>query len=125
MPEEAAMQERRQSTRKKTFLGGRVVFDHRQSTMDCILKNLGPNGAKLVFGVMAPIPEEFDIQVAHMERWFRARVMWRGRNEAGVAFLDQNATTNIVPLDHAMRIRKLEADKARLKARVDQLGSGE
>jgi hypothetical protein len=119
------MQDRRQNTRKKTYLGGRVVFDHRQSTMDCILKNLGPKGAKLVFAATAPIPDEFDIQVAHMERSFRARIAWRSHDEAGVAFLDQSATTNIVPLDHAIRIRKLEADKARLEARVAELSSAE
>lgn len=119
------MQDRRQETRKKTFLGGRVVFNYRQSTMDCVLKNLGNNGAKLAFGVSALIPDEFDIQVARMERSFRARIAWRRRNEVGVAFLDDGATTNVVPLDQAIRLRKLEADKARLEARVAALSTAD
>lgn len=119
------MQDRRQSPRKKTFFGGRVVFNYRQCTLDCVLKNWGPQGAKLVFLRTALLPDEFDLQVSRMKQSFRARVAWRHRDEVGVSFLDDSATANVVPLDHAVRLRKLESDKTRLQARVAQLSSAE
>lgn len=119
------MQDRRQSFRRKTYLGGRVVFNHRQATMDCVLKNMGGGGAKLIFTNTASVPDEFDIQVARMERTFRARVEWRGQDELGVSFVEHRASSNVVPLDLAIKMRKLESENARLQRRVTQLSSGD
>jgi hypothetical protein len=119
------MQDRRQSFRRKTFLGGRVVFNHRQATMDCVLKNVGGSGAKLVFNNTASVPDEFDVQVARMERTFRARVEWRRQDELGVSFVEHRASSNVVPLDLAIKMRKLESENARLQRRVTQLSTGD
>lgn len=118
------MQDRRQNVRKKTFLGGRLAFDHRQSTMECLLKNMAERGAKLVFANTAIVPDEFDIHVARLDRAFRARVAWRSKTELGVSFLDGAANTNVVPLDLAIRLRKLESDRHRLQQRVAELTGG-
>lgn len=119
------MQDRRKNPRRKTYFGARVVYNHRQCTMDGILKNVGSQGAKLVFQRPALIPDEFDLQVARMEKSYRARVAWRGSQELGVSFLDEGTTTNVIPLDPAIRISRLEAAKARLQARVDQLSTAD
>jgi hypothetical protein len=119
------MQDRRQSFRRKTFLGGRVVFNHRQATMDCVLKNIGGGGAKLIFTNTASVPDEFDVQVARLERTFRARVAWRRQEEVGISFVERRASSNVVPLDLAIKMRKLESENARLQRRVIQLSSSE
>lgn len=119
------MQDRRKNPRRKTYFGARVVYNHRQCTMDGVLKNFGVQGAKLVFQRPALIPDEFDLQVARMEKAYRARVAWRGPQEMGVTFLDEGTTTNVIPLDPAMRISRLEAIRARLEARVTQLSTAE
>ena len=119
------MQDRRNSTRRKTFLGGKVVYNHRQSTMDCVLKNMADGGAKLVFSHLTLVPDEFDVQVDQMQRSFRARVVWRAKDELGITFVDNAAGSTVVPLDHAIRIRRLEADRAKLQRRVAELGGTE
>lgn len=52
------MQDRPQTQRRKTFLGARVVFNHRQSTMDCLVRNVGDRGAKLVAACSTRLPDE-------------------------------------------------------------------
>lgn len=43
-----AMLDRRLSARRKTCFGGRLVINERRSTLDCVLKNIGAHGAKLM-----------------------------------------------------------------------------
>ena len=100
------------------------MFNHRQSSMDCILRNLGERGARLTFAHAASLPDEFDLQVPRMERSFRARIVWRRRDELGVSFRDANSDGNVIPLDLAVRMRRLEADRARLQRRVSELSEG-
>lgn len=119
------MTDRRASARRKTYLGGRVVFNHRQSTLDCRLRNMGESGAKLQFDHPAFVPDEFDVQVARLERVYRARVTWRSRSEIGISFGQPASAANVVPLDQAVRIRRLEADRAALQRRIAELSGAE
>ena len=118
------MLDRRHSLRRKTYLGGRVVFNHRQSTMDCLVRNMGEQGARLAFTHPATVPHEFDLQVPRMGATFRVRIAWWGADELGVAFTTRE-TDNVIPLDMALRMRKLEAEKSRLTHRLAELGAGE
>jgi hypothetical protein len=124
-PGRQIMQERRLHARRKTFFGGRVVFAHRHATMDCVVKNMGERGAKLVFHAPTILPEEFDVQVVRLARAFRGRVIWRGGNELGISFAEEDGSAKVVPLDYAAVIRKLKAEKAKLEQRVTQLSSAE
>lgn len=119
------MQERRLHARRKTFFGGRVVFAHRHATMDCVVKNMGERGAKLVFHAPTILPEEFDVQVVRLARAFRGRVMWRSGSELGISFAEEDGSAKVVPLDYAAIIRTLKAEKAKLEQRVTQLSSAE
>ncbi len=44
-----ALTERRESDRRRTYLCGRITFNDRVSTMDCLIRNLSRNGAMLEF----------------------------------------------------------------------------
>lgn len=119
------LMDRRKTARRKTFLGGRVLFNHRQSSADCIIRDLGEQGARLKFHHTAYVPDRFDVQVPRMERSFRAHVTWRLRDEIGVSFVDAATASNVVPFDMAIRLQRLAADKARLQQRVAELSSAE
>jgi hypothetical protein len=118
------MQDRRKTARKKTFLGARVIFNHRQSTMDCLVRNIGDDGARLSFSGPAPFPDQVEVEVVRMDKTFRARVAWRRENELGVRFLAADSASNVIPIGHALKLRRLQADKARLESRVLELTSG-
>jgi hypothetical protein len=117
------MIERRQLARRKTFLGGRILFNNRRSTMDCIVKSVGECGARAVFDNTSVVPNDIEISVTRMERVFPARVVWRSEHAIGVTFLTPT-NEDFVPLDVALRLRQLETDNARLCRRVDELTMG-
>ena len=43
------MIERRSIVRHKTFINGRIYFNNRLSSMDCIVRDLTDNGSRLEF----------------------------------------------------------------------------
>ena len=118
------MQDRRKTTRRRTYIGGQIAFNRRSSLMDCLVRNISAEGAKLVFTQTATVPQEFDLSL-HQERVFRARVVWRRADEAGVAFLEPRPQTAPISLDLVRRLRQCEAEKAALQRRVEQLSTAE
>ena len=119
------MQERRRTIRTRSYLGGQIAFNRRSSALDCLVRNVSANGARIVFSNSVTLPAEFDLHIRHQEQSFRARIVWRRESELGVAFLGGQPASNVVPLDLARRVRDLEADKAALQRRVAQLSTAE
>ena len=117
------MQDRRQTTRTRTYFGGQIAFNQRMSVMDCLVRNISAEGAKLVFSETRTVPQEFDLSVHKNERTYRAKVIWRRADEAGVAFLEPRPQAAPVSLDLMRRLRQSEADKAALQRRIEQLSS--
>jgi hypothetical protein len=115
------MAERRKSERPRTYLGGVIAFNRRKSTMSCQVRNCSPAGARVAFTNTAVIPDEFDLTIAHKERSYRARMVWRGPNEAGIVFLSEHERSTPVPIEWAKRLRDCESEKAALRRRVAQL----
>ncbi|HZP69052.1 MAG TPA: PilZ domain-containing protein [Pseudolabrys sp.] len=107
--------------RSRTLLGGSIAFNNRASTMDCQVRNLSQGGAKVTFTNTAVVPDQFDLTIANRQRSFRARMVWRAPNEAGVAFLSEYDHDVPVPLELARRLRDCEAENAALRRRVAQL----
>ena len=114
------MQERRIVHRDRTYLGGQVAYNNRCSTMDCLVRNMSQNGAKIGFSNTALIPSEFDVLIPQKGESRRARIVWRGDKQAGVAFL-QSEKSAVISIESARRIKKLQAERDTLARRVAQL----
>lgn len=112
--------ERRAETRQRTYLGGQVVFNRRQSIQDCLIRNLTESGARLVFSFPAMIPASFELVINRGGESRLAQVRWRTRLAAGVSF-ENAAVASFVPLQATRRIRWLEQERAALEARVAEL----
>lgn len=80
------MGERRNHRRDLTYLGARVAFNGRGSTMDCLVRNLSTDGAKLSFSSTLGLPVECEISIRAGEPR-PARVVWREERTAGVEFM--------------------------------------
>lgn len=119
------MQDRRKTTRRRTYFGGQIAFNGQASLMDCLVRNISAEGAKLAFTETRAVPQEFDLSVHKNERTYRAKVIWRKADEAGVAFLEPRPQSAPVSLDLMRRLRQCEADNAALQRRVEQLSSPE
>ncbi len=116
--------ERRKHVRAPSYLGGRIAFNHLYATMDCLVRNISPEGARLVFAVPAVLPAAFILSIRTREQALNARVVWRTELEAGVVFDAPEPAREVVSLDMARRIKRLESEKAALARRVEEL-SGE
>jgi hypothetical protein len=114
------MRERREFQRGRTYLGGRLAFNNQYCTIDCLVRNMSRNGAKLVFEGSVLLPGEFELMLPQKGESRRARIVWRQQGEAGIAFL-QPGGESVVSIGMARRIKRLEADRAALAARVVEL----
>lgn len=114
------MLERRNTHRDRTYLGGRISFNHRRSTLDCLVRNLSQDGAMIVLSDAVAAPADFDIMIRHKGDSRRARIVWRDRDHIGIQFL-QSARDDVVSIEAARLINTLEADRAALKRRIAQL----
>jgi hypothetical protein len=117
------MLERRKAHRPRTYIQGQIVFDGRNSTIDCLVRNLSDAGAKLTFADLVNLPEVFDFALVHKGAHFRARTKWRTRDELGIAFLNWGSDGIPVPLELARRIKTCEAERESLRQRVAELAS--
>jgi hypothetical protein len=114
------MQDRRAFQRTRTYLGAQVVFNNRFSTVDCLVRNLSGDGAKLTFAGTALIPRTIDVLIRNDGESRHAKIIWRTESAAGVEFV-QAGRDKVVSLEAARKIKRLEADVATLAQRVAEM----
>jgi hypothetical protein len=117
------VQERRRVPRGRTYLGGKIVFNDRYSSMDCLIRDMSPNGAKVIFTNTVGVPDEFDLEIKKTCETRRIRVVWRRADEAGVMFLDQQPKAELISLDLVRRLKACEAERDQLRSRVAELSA--
>jgi hypothetical protein len=120
------MNERRVSARQKSFLQGRIFFNNRRSSVDCLVRDISEHGAKLKFSETIAVPEVVELYIPNKDETHRARIQWRWGEEVGVAFdSDEMASPSLVPgmpaTDLAARVQRLEKDMAVLHRKVNEL----
>jgi hypothetical protein len=112
--------------RIRSFLRAQIVFNHRMSTIDCIIKNISPSGAKIALSDLLAVPTEFEVYIPQKGRSHRARLVWRDKESIGVEFTDMQPAAAPSSAEPAAkgpeaRLRELELLNAELKARVGAL----
>lgn len=122
---EVAMHERRSASRYKSFLQGRIFFNNRRSSIDCLIRDFSDSGAKLKFDSMISVPDMVELFIPSKEETYRARVAWRSTDELGVSFNFDEASPSLAPgipqADLPARIQKLEQDLAVLQRKFNEL----
>jgi hypothetical protein len=118
--------ERRRHPRQKSFLQGRIFYNNRRSSVDCLIRDYSDSGARLKFSEAITVPEVMELHVPNRDEMYRARVEWRNGNEMGVSFADEAHSPAIAPDaaaqgDLTARIQKLEAEVAALRRIVNEL----
>ena len=97
------MPERRIATRTRSFLQGRIFYNNRRSSVDCLIRDYSETGAKLKFSESITVPEAVELFVPNKDVIHRARVQWRSG------------------ADLVARVAKLEAENIALKRAVNDL----
>jgi hypothetical protein len=80
--------ERRELHRRRTYLAGKISFDASYCVVDCLIRDMSRNGARLAFSSTAIVPSHFDLLVPKHGSKLRAELIWREADQVGVAFLD-------------------------------------
>lgn len=117
------MEDRRLKARNRTFLQGRVFYNNRRQSADCIIRELTDDGARLSFTDPVGLPHVFELHIPHRDQTLRVETVWNHGIEVGVRFDKQigHADTAQDPSgDHTLaeRIEKLEKEVAALKRRI-------
>ena len=125
-PAEVHSTERRRIARQKSFLRGMIYFNNRRSVVDCLIRDISPYGARLIFSDTVTTPDTLDLYIPQKEQTLRAHVIWRVGHEVGVAFPQaiHAETAASGSGDLADRVAKLEAEVALLKRALKKLNSG-
>lgn len=118
------MRERRREFRGRVYYGGRLAFNDRQSTLDCIVRNFSQAGARVDVNEAAILPDELDLAIERRSVAFLARIVWRRRHEIGLAFGNPAHLKTSMTLDWALRVRAGERANKALRAQVEQLRAG-
>ena len=78
--------ERRSSVRQRVLKGGVLSFNRGYGSLECVVRNVSRDGARLVFGETAAVPSHFSFRIGHDGEWRTAEVRWRRREDIGVSF---------------------------------------
>jgi hypothetical protein len=117
------MNDRRTSTRQKSFLRGCIYFNNRRSAIDCLIRDISATGARLIFSETVSIPDRIDLYVAQKEQLLCARVQWRRGDEVGIAFGAAAAGNSQGDYELVERVARLEAEIVALRKMIKRLKS--
>jgi hypothetical protein len=105
----------RKAARQKSFLRGSINFNNARSSLDCLIRDISPDGARLDFSGTVSTPDVFDLYIPQKEQMICANVAWRHGEEVGVTF----AQSPVV--DHQAEAGDLTRRLVRLEAQVGTL----
>jgi hypothetical protein len=119
------MTERRSGSRQKSFLQGRIFFNNRRTSVDCLIRDFSEHGARLKFSGTTATPDVVELYIPNKDESYRAKVQWRNADEIGVGFDVDEKSPPLAPgapaADWSARIHKLEHDFASLQRKFNEL----
>jgi hypothetical protein len=115
------MLEHRQHPRIRSFLRGEIVHSAGAIRIECTVRDLSTQGARIQVPRSVPLPDPFDLQVPQRHLLERCSIIWRHADEVGVTFLQDNATSSEpVPLA-SIQERSVQARVQGLETEITQL----
>lgn len=113
------MTEHRRATRQKSFLQGRIYFNNRRASIDCIIRDISATGAKLTFSSAVETPATVELYIPNRDETRPARVAWRRGDEAGLEFVSPSVP--VPDSELSTRIQKLEEEISEVRSALAEL----
>ena len=79
---------RREQFRRTVIKGARIIFNNRKSTLDCRVRDMTTDGARLDFSTQQLLPHEFELHVSG-NPVRRCGLRWARGSFVGVRFLPE------------------------------------
>jgi PilZ domain-containing protein len=114
------MRERRKAQRWPAYLGGVIALDH-QSTLDCLIRNTSPCGARLTIDRADLLPEEFTLHIPAKQTEVRVTTRWCRADVIGIEAIPMHQSDAPISLALVRRLRLLEQQNQRLRRRLADL----
>ena len=83
------MGERRANPRQRRLNVAKIVFNNNASVIDCVVRDVSPEGAQLLVASSIGIPDSFDLRIARNDAHHPSKVAWKSNDRIGVIFLDR------------------------------------
>jgi PilZ domain len=122
------MKELRQYRRAKSFLRGLIYDCRKRGAMDCMIRDLSEDGARIALSQAVALPEMIELDIPQRELRRRARVVWRRNDEVGLCFSQADRMPDLATMtaeDITARIGMLEAEIVLLRERLSSLNEAE
>ena len=84
---DAASSNRRELNRRTVIKGARIVYNDRKSTLDCRIRDMSEEGARIDLMTQQLLPHEFELQMAGTPAR-RCGLCWARGTFIGVRFLE-------------------------------------
>jgi hypothetical protein len=78
--------DKRGSGRLRQLKSGIIVLNDRRSTLGCMIRDLSDTGARLKFGSVVVLPDEFELIFVQERKIVGVRKCWHRQSECGVTF---------------------------------------
>ncbi len=115
------MQEHRQHPRIRSFLRGEIVHSGGAIRIECTVRDLSNEGARMQVPRSVPLPDPFDLQVPQRHLLERCSIIWRHGDEVGVRFIQENAASTEPVAMPSIQDRAVQARVQGLEAEILQL----
>src|SRR4051794_34700004 len=111
-----AMYENRVAPRLRSLLKGRITYNNRLSTVECVVRDISATGARLALSHQNVLPDKFELYVPLKEKTYSVEVRWRADEDVGVMFLtgEESVFPPTEKPSLAARVEHLEAEVAAL-----------
>jgi hypothetical protein len=108
--------ERRELARQKSFLRGYVYFNNRRTSVECHIRDLSKEGARILISTSVNIPDTVELYIPQRDQTVRAYVRWRRSEEIGLSFSEADANSDAAPSGElTQRVTQLESEIGSLR----------
>jgi len=80
------MDDKRKTARRRVLKEGKIVFADAMRVIDCTIRDMSPEGARLVIANSVGVPDTFMLYEKSTGTLHPASVVWRQTNALGVKF---------------------------------------
>ena len=119
------MSDKRSTPRLRSFLKGRVLFNGGHNSLECLIRDISPSGARLELSASVALPDRFDLYLPHRDETGKVQIQWRRDNQLGIAFeqVETPPAAPPQPQDVASRVRQLETEVELMRLLLAQMKS--
>jgi hypothetical protein len=80
------MDDKRKAPRRRVLKEGKIVFADAMRVIDCTIRDMSPEGARLLISNTIGVPDSFNLYEKSTGLLYPANVVWRQSNALGVSF---------------------------------------